>query len=196
MINKIIYVLIIILMNILIAFIYRKILDKYSEKLLHEEDGYYKKILPEEDLHDYIIDLWVSFDPNNIENYTKQQLVVICVGIYDAEINNGGLCQFFSNSSRAFAPIISESLEQINAKKHKLQFDNFIKENNIDIKDLDRFKTDNVNEFIEHYNDYPFIEFDREYYNLEEEENIYDLLIKYAKENYDKIINHDKKNKN
>ncbi len=147
-----------------------------------------KEMLSDSDINDYIIDLWVNYDENN--EYTKEQLVVISLTAYDSEINNGGLCQFFSNSSRTFAPIISDSLEQIKATKHKELFDKFIKDNKIDLKKLDSFETDNVDEFIDQYDDYPFDEFDSEYYQLE---SMTSLLIKYVKENYKEIV---KQNKN
>lgn len=147
-----------------------------------------KKQLSNEELNDYIVDLWVNYEENT--EYTKEQLVVISLTAYDSEINNGGLCQFFSNSSRVFAPLISDSLEQIKATKHKELFDKFIKDNKIDLKKLDSFETDNVDEFIDQYDDYPFDEFDSEYYQLESMTN---LIINYAKDHYKEII---KENKN
>ncbi len=35
------------------------------------------------------------------------------------EVNNGGLCQFFVNSSREFAPDLSAALDAIGALEHK-----------------------------------------------------------------------------
>ena len=70
-----------------------------------------KDILGDNEINDYIIDLWINYDSNN--TYTKEQLVVISLTAYDSEINNGGLCQFFSNSSKEFAPNISNYLEEI-----------------------------------------------------------------------------------
>ena len=57
-----------------------------------------KDILSDSNINDYIIDLWINYDSNN--TYTQEQLVVIALIAYDSEINNGGLCQFFSNSSK------------------------------------------------------------------------------------------------
>ena len=147
------------------------------------ENNNSKEMLSDSEINDYIIDLWVNFDGNN--EYTKEQLVVISLTAYDSEINNGGLCQFFSNSSRVFAPMISNSLEQIKATKHKELFDKFVKDNKINLKKLDSFETDNVDEFIDQYDEYPFDEFDSEYYQLESMTN---LLIKYAKDHYNEII--------
>ena len=149
----------------------------------NKENKVSREMLSDSEINDYIIDLWVNYDKNN--KYTQEQLVVISLTAYDSEINNGGLCQFFSNSSREFAPMISNSLEQIKATKHKELFDKFVKDNKINLKKLDSFETDNVDEFIDQYDEYPFDEFDSEYYQLESMTN---LLIKYAKDNYNEII--------
>ena len=145
-----------------------------------------KDMLSDSDINDCIIDLWINYDSNN--TYTKEQLVVIALTAYDSEINNGGLCQFFSNSSNKFAPNISNYLEQIKALKHKEQFDKFIKANKINLNELEQYETDSIEDFIDKYDDLPFEDFDREYYELEQEESITNLLIEYTKTNYNKII--------
>lgn len=149
-----------------------------------------KDILGDNEINDYIIDLWINYDSNN--TYTKEQLVVISLTAYDSEINNGGLCQFFSNSSKEFAPNISNSLEEINAIKHKDLFDKFIKDNKINLKELDSYESDNVEDFIDKYDDLPFEDFDRKYYELEKEESITNLLIEYTKSKYNEIIKEEK----
>ena len=104
----------------------------------------------------------------------------------NSEVNNGGLCQFFVNSSRAFAPFVSESLFAVGADKTKELFDNFISENNIDLKDLNSFIITDLSEFAEQNQRYPFDDFDNKYYEIGE---INHLLIKYARENIDAIMN-------
>lgn len=149
----------------------------------NKENKVSREMLLDSEINDYIIDLWVNYDENN--KYTQEQLVVISLTAYDSEINNGGLNQFFSNSSREFAPIISDSLDKVKALKHKELFDNFIKENKIDLKKLESFDTDNVDEFIDQYDEYPFDEFDSKYYQLE---SLTNLILAYSKNNYNKII--------
>lgn len=149
----------------------------------NKENKVLREMLSDSEINDYIIDLWVNYDENN--KYTQEQLVVISLTAYDSEINNAGLNQFFSNSSREFAPIISDSLDKVKALKHKELFDNFIKENKIDLKKLESFDTDNVDEFIDQYDEYPFDEFDSEYYQLE---SLTNLILAYSKNNYNKII--------
>lgn len=135
-----------------------------------------KQVLTDEEIYDYIVDLWAYFEDKNIEEYTEEQLVVISVTAYDGEMNNGGISQFLTNSSNMFLPMLSNSLNQIKAIKHKKQLEDFIKNNKIDINNLESLEIENENDY------------DSEFYELEEEENLYNLTLDYAKKNYDKII--------
>ena len=178
--KNIIYILIISILIILIIAITTNIrkLTKASHKELSSD----------EEIYNYISDLWVKFDKNNIKKYTEEQLIVISVVAYDTEVNNGGLDQFFINSSGFFAPSISSNLEKINAIKHKKHYDNFIKKNQIDIKFFDSFVSGDIDEYIDQYEEFPLDDFDSKFYNLYMEENLYELLINYVKDNYDKIF--------
>ena len=135
-----------------------------------------KQVLTDEEIYDYIVDLWAYFEDKNIEEYTEEQLVVISVTAYDGEMNNGGISQFLTNSSNMFLPMLSNSLNQIKAIEHKKQLEDFIKNNKIDINNLESLEIENENDY------------DNEFYELEEEENLYNLTLDYAKKNYDKII--------
>ena len=135
-----------------------------------------KQVLTDEEIYDYIIDLWAYFEDKNVKEYTEEQLVVISVTAYDGEMNNGGISQFLTNSSNMFLPMLSNSLNQIKAIKHKKQLEDFIKNNKIDINNLESLEIENENDY------------DSEFYELEEEENLYNLTLEYAKKNYDKII--------
>lgn len=133
-------------------------------------------MLTDEEIYDYIVDLWAYFEYKNIEEYTEEQLVVISVTAYDGEMNNGGISQFLSNSSNIFLKDLLNSLKEIKAEKHKKQLEDFIKNNKIDINNLESLEIENENDY------------DSEFYALEEEENLYELTLEYAKKNYDKII--------
>ncbi len=95
---------------------------------------------------------------------------------FDLEWCNGGLCQFFSNSSGEFAPYISDYLKIVGAIEHKKLYDDFIKENKINVNDLSFFKTEDLNEYQDIVNAYPFEDFDDEFSDLEE---LADYIEKY-----------------
>lgn len=93
--------------------------------------------------------------------------VFYVTSLYEMEVNNGGLCQFFVNSSREFAPLLAGFLDEIGAGEHKALFETFIKENDIDVSDLSSFIIDDMDEFEAQAGRYPFDDFDDAFYALE-----------------------------
>ena len=123
-----------------------------------------------------------------LENANKEKQVFYTVYWFESEVQNGGLCQYFCNSSNLTAPYLSEALEIIGAKEQKALFDKFVKDNDIDVNDLSMFETDDVDEYIEKTELLDFDSFDNSYYKLDENNsNVYDLLKVYARENVEKF---------
>ncbi|MBQ7379376.1 MAG: DUF4375 domain-containing protein [Clostridia bacterium] len=108
------------------------------------------------------------------------QKVFYSVNWLDTEVNNGGLCQFFINSSRMVAPLMSEYLGTVGANQHQKLFDEFIETNDIDLADLSSFDSEDWEEVDAQYDRYPFDDFDDAYYDMEPLET---YLTKYAREN-------------
>lgn len=97
----------------------------------------------------------------------EHQKVVYAVNYLEMEVNNGGLCQFFVNSSRAIAPYISNYLGIIHAKDHKELFDGFIERNQIQLDDLSSFQIRRARDFEKQAERYPFEEYDDAFYELD-----------------------------
>lgn len=93
--------------------------------------------------------------------------VLYALNYLEMEVNNGGLCQFFVNSSRAVAPFVSEYMGIVGAKEHKKLFDGFIRDNGIDLTSLDSFDVEDADEFEEQNERYPFDDYDDKFYELE-----------------------------
>lgn len=117
-----------------------------------------------------------------INALSEKQRIFYCVYYLDCEVNNGGLCQFFVNSSRAAAPFVSESLEKIGAAEHKSLFDGFVKKYNIDVNDLSSFDSDDLDAFSAQYDRFPFDEYDDAFYELKPLE---EYLQEFIKQNID-----------
>ena len=103
------------------------------------------------------------------EGFSKlndHQKVVYAVNYLEMEVNNGGLCQFFVNSSRALAPYISDYLGIIGAQEHKALFDGFISANQIDLSDLSSFAIQRSRDFEKMAKRYPFDDYDDKFYEL------------------------------
>ncbi|MBQ8518646.1 MAG: DUF4375 domain-containing protein [Agathobacter sp.] len=121
----------------------------------------------------------------NAPELTEAQIFVYSLNRFEAEVNNGGLCQFFVNSSSECAPYISKALDAIGANDLKTLFDRFIEENNIDVTDLSSFKIDDVSQYEEQTERFDFDSFDEKFYMS------YDFhrqIITYARKNIEQII--------
>ena len=96
----------------------------------------------------------------------RTQKIIYTAYWLELEVNNGGLCQFFTNSSRVTAPFVSEALEAIGATKHKKLYDGFTAKYRIDTRDLSSFDSPDAKTFAAQYKRYPFDEFDTPFCNL------------------------------
>ncbi|MBQ7045939.1 MAG: DUF4375 domain-containing protein [Clostridia bacterium] len=133
-----------------------------------------------------ILDTVESFDNEEaaLSQINVEQKTVYILGTYDMEIQNGGLCQFFVNSSRAFAPYVEDSLEKVGAAEHKKLFADFIENNNIDVNDLDSFIINDLDQYESQTKRYDFDSFDNKYTTLPE---LTDYITRYIKENTEKF---------
>lgn len=116
---------------------------------------------------------------------TDEQKFVYSLNKFEAEVNNGGLCQFFVNSSSECAPYISNALTAIGAIELKILFDNFIGENKIDTNDLSSFKISSIDEYEAQTERFDFDSFDDKFY---EDENLHKQIIDYARKHIEKLI--------
>lgn len=110
----------------------------------------------------------------------EKERVFYVLNYLDMEVQNGGLCQFFVNDSRAVAPLVSECMEIVGADEHKKLYDGFVSKYNIDLENLSSFDSETAEEFIEQYDRFPFDEYDDAFYEAEGIEN---YLLKFVKEN-------------
>ena len=116
---------------------------------------------------------------DGVNALNPSQKIFYSLSWLEVEVNNGGLCQFFVNSSRMVAAFISEYMAIVGAFEHKELFDNFISSSVIDFSDLSFFDIGDLGEFEDKYEAYPFDEYDSAFYDMEPLET---YLTKYAKE--------------
>ena len=114
----------------------------------------------------------------------EEQRIFYAVSYLEMEVNNGGLCQFFINSSRMVAPVVSEYMGIIGAAEHKKLYDTFIKKHQINIYDLSSFDCNTVEAFQSQYERYPFDEYDDAFSELEPLQN---HLVSYVKKHIEKF---------
>lgn len=118
-------------------------------------------------------------------NLTNEQKIVYSLNKFESEVNNGGLCQFFVNSSRECAPYISEALAAVGAFELKILFDNFINTNNIDVNDLSSFKISSIDEYKVQTERFDFDSFDDKFYK---DNNIHQQIIDYSRKHIEQLL--------
>ena len=103
----------------------------------------------------------------------------------EVEVNNGGLCQFFVNSSRQCAPYVSEALDAVGAVGIKELFDRFVTCNGIDVRELSSFKISKIEDFEKQTERFDFDAFDDRFY---EDSSLHQQIIDYARRNVEQIV--------
>ena len=116
----------------------------------------------------------------NAPGINEEQKLVYSLNRFEAEVNNGGLCQFFVNSSSECTPYISKALELIGADEIKTAFDKFIFDNNINVNDLSSFKISEIDEYEAQTQRYDFDSFDNNFYK---DENFHKKIVDYSRKN-------------
>ena len=104
---------------------------------------------------------------DGFNSLNDSQKVFYALNWLEMEVNDGGLCQFFVNSSRIVAPLVSEYMGIVGAHAHKKMFDDFVKKNNINLNELSFFDIEKIEEFEEKAESYPFDDYDEAYYETE-----------------------------
>ncbi len=121
----------------------------------------------------------------NAPELTEEQKLAYSLMTFEAEVNNGGLCQFFVNSSRECAPYISKALDVVGAAELKVLFDDFVDENGIDTKDLSSFKIEDIDEYEAQTKRFDFDSFDDRFY---EDTQLHKQIIDYARKHIERIV--------
>ena len=100
---------------------------------------------------------------------------------FDAEVLNGGLCQYFGNTQGRDCDRIVDDLKAIGADDYALLYSDFVKENKID---GDEFANDLYEDWETSYNKYPYESFDDAFSKLYMEEKALDsYLAEYVRAN-------------
>lgn len=140
--------------------------------------------LPDDELVSAIIfrtdAIYFDADGNALKAMNRSVRTAYTVALFDLEVQNGGLCQYLSNSSRETAPYLSEALKQTGAAKTEEILAGFVLENKIDLHDLSGF--DSIKGYEEKTKTYPFDDFDHQFTENYEIENLDTLNAKFIRE--------------
>ena len=131
-----------------------------------------------EALYDYVIDAGQEAD--DFDALPESVRILYVVEIFNVEIMNGGLCQFFVNEGVELAPLVSAALRAVGFAKGAELYEAFLSENRISLFDMESFRIDDIEEYEDQTERYPFDDFDDEYYDLCEELDVEQLMLDYA----------------
>ncbi len=100
--------------------------------------------------------------------------------IFEMEILNGGLCQFFMNCRSDYIPRVSASLREIGMFPMADLYEAFLSEHQINPEEFDSLPRDNHQVYIDQCNRYPFDAFNKTFEKLWESLNFENAMVQYA----------------
>ena len=138
------------------------------------------------DMYDVMITRFMFAEPDTLN---RKQLTVAALITFDAEMMNGGLCQFFANDHNGYAQYISDALGEVGTTEMQEHYSAFINQNEIDVTQMDSFRIRSVRDYLKQYERFPYESFDNTFSEIYQKENVGDLLLAYVRLHGDEILN-------
>ena len=154
-----------------------------NEATLNSEDVF---SMDNSDMYDALITRFMDADPNALN---QKQLTVVALITYDAEMMNGGLCQFFVNDYNGYAQYISDALREVGATEMQKLYATFVSQHEIDVTQMDSFRIVSVQDYLKQCERFPYESFDSDFSEIYQKENLEDLSLAYVRLHGDEILN-------
>lgn len=146
------------------SFLKEKMEENEERANLHGEE---LLVLDDDELYETVYMRCVDeYEDEALDQIKGAHRVVYILSWFDMEIQNGGLCQFFVNSSSVVAPHVSKCLDTVGAYRHKELWEKFTRDNNIDLNNLDSFMIFSHRGYLKQTKRFDFDSFDDAYYDL------------------------------
>ena len=100
--------------------------------------------------------------------------------MFDMEIQNGGIAQFFWNDGSAYATLVPGALREIGLEDVAALYERFVQENNITLEEIDTYRERFPMMEEGFYEYHPFDDFDEAYIKIWKETNINARFLDYA----------------
>lgn len=134
-----------------------------------------------EDLYFAILDITAGpGDDAQFDSLPGSAQAMYIAAMFDMEVQNGGLCQFFVNCGSPYAERVADSLKAIGLEPMGILYESFLSDNQIDLADLSSFQSDTAEDFTAQYGRYPFDNFDSAYMDLWEKLDFNNAMLRYA----------------
>ena len=116
-----------------------------------------------------------------VMSWNKSRQAIYMIWALEAEVNNGGYNQFYSNSSGQFYKHLSDALKLVGANKFadltKRANETFEKEN----PKITQHQDGTLEGFSKSYDDNPLNKFDDEFYDLYKTENLQQVQVDFIR---------------
>ncbi|MCC8072984.1 MAG: helix-turn-helix domain-containing protein [Clostridiales bacterium] len=126
--------------------------------------------------------LWYEIDYDNyaysVNSFNQYKRTFFIVDEFYTEYLNGGVCQYLCNSDGLFLDELTSSLNEVGLSDVAAEYDDFIKQNNIDVSKY----SEDVS-YDEEVEKYPFDDIDEKLDEFYESNEFQSALSKYAREN-------------
>ncbi len=129
-----------------------------------------------------------AMEAEKLAAMNDSEKVAYTVILFDWEVQNGGLCQYFVNPSRYTAPYLPDSLRRIGAHQMETIFSDFVLKHHIDISSLEVFRSDTIEGYAVKTELYPFHEFDDIFVETFDKENLESLNSEFIREHISDFI--------
>ena len=141
--------------------------------------------MEDSEMYDALITRFMGTEPNALN---QKQLTVAALITFDAEMMNGGLCQFFVNDYSGYAQYISDALGEVGAIEMQEHYSSFVTQNKIDVTQMDSFRIASIQDYLKQYERFPYESFDNTFSEIYHNENLGDLLLAYVRLHGDEIL--------
>ena len=142
--------------------------------------------MEDNDVYDALITRFMDAEPNTLN---QKQLTVAALITFDAEMMNGGLCQFFVNDYNGYAQYIRDALGEVGAVEMQKHYSTFVNQNEIDVTKMNSFRIVSIQDYLKQYERFPYESFDTTFSEIYQNEDLSELLLAYVRLHGDEILN-------
>jgi len=136
------------------------------------------------ELYDALIMRFMDTAPDALN---EKQRITAALITFDAEMMNGGLCQFFVNDYHGYAQYVSDALGEVGAMELQVHYSDFVSQNKIDVTQMDSFRISGIQDYAKQLERFPYEEFDQTFSEIYLRENLGELLLSYVRLHPDDI---------
>ena len=121
--------------------------------------------------------------------FNSSQQAIFLSWWLEAEVNNGGFNQYYTNSSGQYADLVPELLSKMEANKFAELADRANEVYKLNFEQITKEQDGTLEGFSKSYEDNPLNNLDNEFYELYKEENLYDKQIEFIRQYKKDFVN-------